>query len=188
MSKLLNLFTGFKATIIKVVAFFIGILSIFGFGYLKGKQRQKEKQIKKENADLEQVVNAYKKAKVQQEKIKQNDDKIKRNAKIKIKETKSTNKYDLGKWVVVFIAIMPFITGCGKPEIRYIQTPCVKPYKLERPHLNNVIIYPGLTLDNNTYGKIIENDILLKSQIKRYEKMIDVINEGKNEQNKTDVN
>lgn len=181
ISKILDIFAGLKATILKIVAFFIGIMSVFAFGYLKGKNTQKEKQekekLEKQVKRQEKVINKQIENVNKKEKIEENIKAQNQKEKELIEKVKEKKKYNMGQWVI-FAFIITCTISCTRTKIEYVETPCLKPIVLERPSLNNVKIYPDMILDNDTFNKIIENDIKLKSLIKKYEMMINIINEG----------
>jgi hypothetical protein len=167
--------------IYKGIAFFVGIFSLFAFGYLKGRKaqdgRHEKEELEKQVKQQEKVINKQIENASKKEKIGENIKAQNQKEKELIEKVKEKKKYNMGQWVI-FAFIITCTISCTRTKIEYVETPCLKPIVLERPSLNNVEIYPDMILDNDTFNKIIENDIKLKSLIKKYEMMINIINEG----------
>jgi len=175
------LFGWLNKTVAKILGLITVIVGLFGFGYLKGKNTQKEKQekekLEKQVKRQEKVINKQIENVNKKEKIEENIKAQNQKEKELIDRVKEKKKYNMGQWVI-FAFIITCTISCTRTKIEYVETPCLKPIVLERPSLNNVEIYPDMILDNDTFNKIIENDIKLKSLIKKYEMMINIINEG----------
>jgi len=162
-----------QTLMIKIIAIIVTILAIFTFGWFRGKKNEEIKQLQKENERQEEIIKKQQEVINKQSEIQTKDKEI--IADIEKEAKQHRDKYNFGHWVI-FLFIL-FLTSCAKPEIQTVSV-CVKPQKLERPILHEVEIYPNMWLDNDTFTKIVENDIRLKGLIKRYENMIDIINRG----------
>jgi hypothetical protein len=173
------LFGWLNKTVAKILGLITVIVGLFGFGYLKGKQKsdskhEKEKQKETIESQKEIIKNQEKQIEAKQEII-LTQKQIEEEKKKKIKEAKEKEYYDFGKWILI-LAFTMFVS-CTKTEYVYIKNSCPKFDPIERPELESVVISKGMTIDNDTYNKLVFNDISLKKTIEKYELSVKLYNE-----------
>jgi hypothetical protein len=174
------MFTGWiSKTLDKVSGLVAIILGLFTFGYIQGKKKsdskhKAEKQEETIESQKEIIKNQEKQIEAKQEII-LTQKQIEEEKKKKIKEAKEKEYYDFGKWILI-LAFTMFVS-CTKTEYVYIKNSCPKFDPIERPELESVVISKGMTIDNDTYNKLVFNDISLKKTIEKYELSVKLYNE-----------
>lgn len=159
-------------TVAKVLGLFAIVLSVFSYGYFKGRKTEKNISLKSENMRQDAIIDSLatdaSKQKKLAEKVANNDN----EAHIKIDSVKKEKKYNVGKWIIfIFIFIS---VSCVNKE--YIKVPCPSLYKIQRPNLVEADIYVGMTLDNSSFNAIVTNMEMLKATIMSYENAVDIFN------------